>query len=411
MPNPTQEAKEQSYGWVIVAVATIAQALAFGANITVSVFIQPFEQEFGWDRADIAMAYTVLTVGAALGGIFWGTLSDKIGAKKIAFLGAIVLGCALMLLSLQNQLWAVYVIYFVIGAFGFGCLFTPLLALTGLWFSKRKGLAIGIVTAGGAIGQGIIPFLARMLISAGDWRDAALYLGVAYLIVLPPLLFLLKPPPHIDTGAIHRSQSNDNLWGLSHKITLPWLALAGIFCCICMAVPLVHLVPMGIDIGLSPETAAGLLLALMASGMVGRIFFGLLADRIGGLPSYFIASVGQTASVFWFSQATSATTLFPLAIVFGFGFAGVMTSLLICAREAAPLRITGFSTALVSTTAWFGMGIGSYQGGYVFDLTGSYTLPYANAAFAGIVNLIIVAALIWYRRNRRDIYPMPIAHA
>jgi predicted MFS family arabinose efflux permease len=191
------------------------------------------------------------------------------------------------------------------------------------------------------------------------------------------------------------------LWGLSHKVTLPWLAGAGIFCCICMAVPLVHLVPLGTDIGLSPETATGLLLALMISGMFGRIFFGLLADRIGGLKSYLIATLGQTASVFWFVQTESLTLLFPLAVVFGFGFSGVMTSLLICAREAAPLRIAGFATAVVSTTAWFGMGIGSFQGGYFYDLTGTYTLSYANAAFAGLVNIAIVLALLWYRQKRR----------
>jgi MFS family permease len=86
-------------------------------------------------------------------------------------------------------------------------------------------------------------------------------------------------------------------------------------------------------------------------------------------------------------------------VVFGFGFAGVMTSLLICAREAAPLRITGFAIAVVSTTGWVGMGIGSYQGGYFFDVTGDYTFSYGTAAIAGLINLLIVAALAWFRHT------------
>ena len=73
---------EHPYGWVIVAVSTVCLALGFGAGGTVSVFIKPFEQEFGWLRADISMAYTMHTIGAALGGLVWGSLSDRIGATK-----------------------------------------------------------------------------------------------------------------------------------------------------------------------------------------------------------------------------------------------------------------------------------------------------------------------------------------
>jgi predicted MFS family arabinose efflux permease len=162
----------------------------------------------------------------------------------------------------------------------------------------------------------------------------------------------------------------------------------------------VHLVPLGIDLGCSPQTAASLLLSLMVSGVVGRLFFGWLADRIGGLPAYFIASLAQTSVVFWFTQTKDIATLFQLSVLFGFGFAGVMTCLLICAREAAPLRMSGTAMAIVSTVAWIGMGLGSYQAGYFYDLTASYLLSYANAAIGGVMNLLVVAALFWFRHQR-----------
>ena len=107
--------------------------------------------------------------------------------------------------------------------------------------------------------------------------------------------------------------------------------------------------------------------------------------------------------VFWFSQTNSVVTLFELSILFGFGFAGVMTCLLICAREAAPIRMSGTAMAIVSTTAWIGMGIGSFQAGFFYDLQKSYVLSYGNAALAGIVNLLIVAALFWYRSNYKSV--------
>ena len=78
---------ERPYGWVIVAVATLCMAAGFGANVTVSVFIGPFEQEFGWSRAHISFAYTALTAGAAIGGIFWGSLSDQDRRQNHCFCG------------------------------------------------------------------------------------------------------------------------------------------------------------------------------------------------------------------------------------------------------------------------------------------------------------------------------------
>jgi predicted MFS family arabinose efflux permease len=142
----------------------------------------------------------------------------------------------------------------------------------------------------------------------------------------------------------------------------------------------------------------------MIAGVFGRLFFGWLADRIGGLPAYFLASLAQTSVVFWFTQTKDIAFLFQLSVLFGFGFAGVMTCLLICAREAAPLRMSGSAMAIVSTTAWIGMGIGSYQAGYFYDLTQTYLMSYANAALAGVANLAIVALLIWYRKYRARDY-------
>jgi len=404
-----EQFEEQPYGWVIVAVATLFMALGFGSNVTVPVLVKPFEQEFGWSRAAISMAYTALTIGAAAGGLFWGSLFDKIGAKRIVAFGVVCLCSALMLIGLQDQLWMIYLLYFVIGGFGFACMFTPLLALTGLWFNRRKGLALGIVTAGGAIGQGVAPVVFQMMISESNWRDAIFYLGAGFFIVMLPAVFLLRAPPVLVNSGETVSKSDSNLWGLSHKITVPWLALAGVFCCICMAVPIVHLVPLAVGLKFSPETAASLLLTLMVSGTFGRVFFGAVADRIGALYTYFVASLMQTTMVFWFTQTESLFVLHIVAAIFGFGFSGVMTSLLICGREAAPLRIAGFTASVVSGTAWLGMGIGSYQGGYFFDLTGNYSWSYGNAAIAGMCNLVIVGSLIFYRRKQKLLGPIVAA--
>jgi len=391
--------QEHPYGWVIVLVGTVCLILGFGANVSVSVLIKPLESEFGWQRAEVSMAYTMVSLGAAAGGIFWGTLSDRLGARPIALFGAICLSVSLMAVSQETDLAAFYTLYLIAGGLGFACLFTPILALVGLWFGPRKGLALGIVTAGGAIGQGVVPAALRLMISTWDWRHAMLYLGIAYLVILLPLLLLLKSPPAPVTANAPTTPGEANEWGLSPRVSLTWLSVAGVFCCICMAAPIIHLIPLGVDLGLDPATAVGLLMTLMLSGVAGRLFFGWLADRKGALYAYFLSSLAQTSTVFWFSQTGSLALLYALAVLFGFGFSGVMTCLIICAREAAPLRIAGLAVAVVTATAWVGMGIGGYQAGYFHDLTQNYTLSFANAAVAGLLNLAILLGLFAYRRR------------
>src|SRR5262245_7837438 len=407
----TDRISEHPYGWVIVAVATISLALGFGAGGVVSVLMKPLEEEFGWFRADISMAFTAYSIGAAIGGLFWGALSDRIGAKPVALFGVVGMSAGLAALKWQGAQWQLDLLFFLIGAVGFACLFTPLTALTGLWLNARKGLAHGIANAGGAFGQGIVPYLGRLLITELGWRNAMLTLGVSFFVLLIPLMFLLRPAPAAAGPAGQAAPLEANLWNVPHSITLPWLGFAALFCCICMTAPQVHLIPLGIDIGCSPQTAAGLLLTVMVTAVFGRLFFGWLADRIGGLSAYFLASMAQTAVVFFFTQTKSIEVLYQLSVLFGFGFAGVMTCLLICAREAAPIRLSGFAMSAVATVGWLGMGLGSYQAGYFYDISANYRLSFANAAAAGVVNLLIVAALFWYRRERNSVRGRVVADA
>jgi MFS family permease len=132
-----------------------------------------------------------------------------------------------------------------------------------------------------------------------------------------------------------------------------------------------------------------------------------LTDRLGGLRSYLLTSPLQTILRFWFTRLRSLPALYLLSAFFGIGFSGVMTALWVCVRELVPARLAATSLAVVVFFGWVGMGLGGWHGGHVFDLTGGYTRAYADATLAGIVNLIIVGALI--RRVRRA-GPAPQVH-
>jgi MFS family permease len=165
-----------------------------------------------------------------------------------------------------------------------------------------------------------------------------------------------------------------------------------------MGVPLVHLASfVGMICG-SPTIGATSLLVAMLFGAVGRICFGLVADRIGYLPSYALASAIQTVCVAAYPLVSGNVSLLALSALFGFGFAGNMTCLILCVREAAPAHRFGGALGMVMLAAWAGMGTGGYAGGALFDIYASYIMSFTLAGVAGLLNLSAIATLIVVRR-------------
>jgi MFS family permease len=392
--------------WLVVAAATFGMMASFGLSTSVAVFMKPFEDEFGWLRADIAFAYALFSAGAAIGGVIYGGVIDRIETRPIVVLGALMMAGSFILLASQDDLGAIQAIYLAAGIFGFACLYTPLTATVGLWFERRRGLAIGIVTAGGTVGQGLAPLVMQPLIDTVGWRDAYLALGVGYLVLLGPAMLMVAKPRRSDRPARTAGGSATKAWSLPPAVSVGWLGLAATFCCASMAVPVVHLVAFLADSGQPVVVSGGLIMTVMLAGSFGRIGFGLIADRLGALRSYALAVLAQTVTVYWFVELQSLTALYLLAAVFGFGYGGVMTALILCVREAAPARSAGLATAIVGLLAWGGMGLGGYQGGYCYDLTGSYAASFASAALAGVANLLVLGALAlhlrWHRRIARE---------
>jgi len=388
--------------WIVVAAATFGMMTSFGLATSVAVFLKPFEAEFGWLRADVAFSYALFSAGAALGGVIFGRATDWIDTRPIVVLGALVMGASFVVLAHQNDLAMIQYIYLAAGIFGFACLYTPLTATVGLWFERRRGLALGIVTAGGTLGQGLTPVLVQPLIEAFGWRQAYFALGIVYLLLLVPAMWLVTKPRGSEAPAAGTAARGSAAWSLPPVVSVGWLGLAAMFCCVGMAVPIVHLVPLLADSGRPMAISGTLIMTVMLSASAGRIGFGLIADRVGALRGYALAVLLQSTTVYWFVELQSLVALYALAVTFGFGYGGVMTALILSVREAVPARNAGLSTAIATLLAWIGMGFGGYQGGLCYDLTGSYNASFASAAFAGFANLLVLAALAmhlrWHRR-------------
>jgi len=378
---------------VIVGICTAMVAMAFGAIGTVAVFLEPLAAEFAWPRASVSAAYSVATVATGIGGILMGHFADRVPVRRVALFGALVPGLAFAALSELQSTAGLYVLHAVMGLAGIGAIMAPLNRLASLWLVRNPGLAIGIVSAGGAAGQGLVPYFARHLIVSEGWRQAYLMLGVLFIALMVPLAFLLRDAPR---PTLVRASAQD---GSSATRLLGLLSIAAALCCVCMGTPLVHVVTLGSDRGLPSTGAAGLLAVMMIAGMAGRVAFGRIADRVGSLHTYMAASAGQTLLAFLFPYADTPAALYLLSAFFGLVFSGAMTSFIVCAREYAPSHAAGLAIGVVMFFGWIGMAIGAWQGGLFYDLCGDYYVSFANASVAGVANLMILAVLYLYTRR------------
>jgi MFS family permease len=388
--------------WLMVGVCTAMAAMGFGILFVMAVFLTPLAAEFGWARADVSLAYAIATIGTGLGGIVMGHFADRMPVRRVALCGAIVPAAALVLLSRMNTLEELYAYHALLGLFGVGAILAPLNSLAALWLVRNPALAIGILSAGGAAGQGLVPFFARHMLLIEGWRQAYLVLGIVYLAVMLPLALLIRDAPRASAAATLAAQPAQP-YARTRLQVLALLCVAVVFCCVCMATPIMHVAALGSDLGLGGRASAGLLAAMMVAGIVGRIGFGSIADRFGSLRSYVVASAGQTSLAFLFPYAGSGAALYALSIVFGLLFSGAMSSLIACGREYSPAGRTGLSIGVVMFAGWVGMALGAWQGGVFYDLCGDYYQSFSNASFAGLLNLLLLGLLYGYTIKWRSL--------
>tara|TARA_B100000586_G_scaffold134990_1_gene97695 strand:- start:124 stop:1323 length:1200 start_codon:yes stop_codon:yes gene_type:complete len=379
----------------MVGIVFTLSGLAFGVLGSISVFLKPLATEFLWTRAETSLGYTAIALSSALFGVAWGFVADRFGTRWFGVIAAVVMAASLFMLSKQTSIVHFYAFYFIYGAFGNALVGSPLFANVAYWFRQQPGLAIGITAAGGAFGQGVVPYLAGIMIESSGWREAYMYMACGYLLIALPLGLLVRESP-IRIRAMQFPDEQPHTFPLKETEVLLWLSAAVLFCCNCMSVPIVHLVPLLTDAGQSLSSATSVLAVLMFSGVLGRILGGKLGDVIGPLRAYLLMSLGQTVFVLWFPFTDDVVSLYVLAVFFGFAYSGVMSSILMCTRMMVS---PGFAARAMSITSFFGyggMGMGAFVGGLLFDINGNYAGSFVFASIMGIINLLILS-LFYYR--------------
>ena len=395
---------ESTAAWVRLAV-TLALSTIGGVGMwSVVVALPAVQTEFAVARADASLPYTLTMVSFGLAGIAMGRLSDRFGVMTPVMLGTLLLALGYVAASYAPSL-GIYALAqgALIGA-GSSATFAPLLAHTSLWFVRRRGIAVAIFASGNYLAGTVWPPIVEHFIGTVGWRHT--YAGIAGFIVItmvPLALLLRKKPPLGDgtgTTVTARKQTPESL-GLSPTALQTLLIIAGLSCCVAMSMPQVHLVAYCSDLGYGPARGAQMLSLMLACGIVSRLVFGAICDRIGGLRTLLLGSVLQGSALLMYLPFNGLVSLYVVSALFGLFQGGIVPSYAIIVREFFDRSEAGARVAIVITATLFGMALGGWLSGAIFDLTGSYRAAFLNGTAWNLLNVGIVLMLLYRARGDR----------
>jgi MFS family permease len=394
---------DSPYAWFRLTVAMVLSTIGGVGMWSVVVALPAVQAEFGVARADASLPYTLTMIGFGVASILMGRLSDRFGIMAPVILGTLALGAGYAAAASSSTLGQYAIAHLVIGV-GAAATFAPLLAHISLWFARRRGAAVGIFASGNYLAGTVWPPIVQHFIGTVGWRET--YCGIAIFVLatmIPLALWLRRPPPHADaaaamSGAVRAAP----LPGVSPSQLQTLLIIAGVSCCVAMSMPQVHLLAYCADLGYGPARGAQMLSLMLAFGIVSRLTFGFICDRIGGLRTLLIGSALQGVSLLLFLPFNGLVSLYLISALFGLFQGGIVPSYAIIIREYFPPREAGARVGAVITASLFGMALGGWMSGAIFDLTGSYRAAFVNGI---LFNLVNVSIALWLLR-RSSMRPM-----
>lgn len=388
---------ERPYGWVVANVSLLMMAIGFGGPYLIVVGLKAVSTDLGVPREVPSLAYAVSIFGAGVGGIVMGWWADRVGLFKPVLLAAVMVPVGVYLIGRAETPLELYLAHgVVLGFFGNGAMFAPTVANVTRWFDRRRGLAISIVVSGQSLAGAIWPQLFQWGFDRWGWRQTAMYYAIFCATSLVPLAFFLRPrPPAPPTGSAQRLVVGAPVLGLPANFVQAMLCLAIVGCCIAMAMPMVHVAAFCTDLGFAAEHGARLLSILLLCAFVSRLFWGNMADRIGGLNTILASSSLQAIALSFYAWVDTLPSLYVLSIGFGLAFGGIIPTYAVVVREYFPVSEAGWRIGATFMFGTFGMALGGWAGGRIFDVFGFYQAAFMVGVVANLLNLVLIAGLRW----------------
>jgi len=392
---------DSRYAWFRLAVS-LALAIVGGIGLWCAVVVIPtIQAEFGIDRAGASLPYTVTFVGFAAGGLVMGRLADRFGIIVPVSISAVGLGAGFILGALSQSYWQLLAVQAVlVGMLGSAATFGPLVADVSQWFLKRRGIAIAIAASGNYIAGAVWPPFLQSAIEAHGWRATYVALGLICTAIMLPLAQFLRRRPHFVDSASPASGGAGQKGLLPRpRFLQPMLVVAGLACCVAMSMPQVHIVAYCADLGYGPARGAEMLALMLGFGVASRLASGLIADRIGGLGTLIAGSALQGLALLFYIPFDGLASLYVVSALFGLAQGGIVPSYAMIVRDYFPAREAGRRISLVLTATVFGMALGGWLSGEIYDWTGSYQAAFLNGIAWNLLNLAIALRLLMGRRR------------
>ena len=395
---------ETRQSWIIAITAVTMLALAAGAPLTVVIGLVPISETLGTGRSVPSLATSLAYLGSGVGGVVCGLLAARIGQRLVAMIGGAAILGGLALASL-GQGWSLLAgIGLGVGLFGNGALFAPMVAYVSLWFDRRRGTALALVSSGQYIAGFLWPFVFERAIAAFGWQATMLVYGAfaaSLVVTLAALVLVPAPVPAAGPGTMHMVKGRRVL-GMAPNRAMALIAAASFLCCVPMAMPAAHLVAFCGDLGIAASRGAAMLSVLLLSAFVARQFWGWLSDRIGGLWTVFAGSSAQVVGMLGFLATQDEAGLFFVAAAYGLGFGGIIPAYVLTIRALYPASEASWRVPGLLFVSLSGMAFGAWLAGAIYDRVGFYAAAWWAGIAANILQLGLVAFLLL--RLRRDAY-------
>ena len=393
---------ESRAAWIRLVVALTLSTIGGVGMWSFPVALPAVQADFGVVRADASLPFTFAMLGFGVGGLAMGSLLDRYGIIAPVIAGVIALALGYILSGYAPSLWWFAIGHGLIGI-GSSATLGPLMADVSQWFTQRRGLAVAVASAGNYVAGTVWPPIVQPLIASEGWRATHIGIGIFCAVTMLPLALLMlrgRPPAHhVSSAGAAAAQAQGNL-GLNPTTLMVLLCIAGIACCVAMAMPQVHIVAYCGDLGYGPARGAEMLALMMAAGIISRVATGFIADRIGGIRTLLLGSVLQGVALFLYIWFDGLVSLYVISALFGLFQGGIIPSYAIIIREYFPPREAGTRVGIVLMATLAGMALGGWMSGAIFDLTGSYQAAFANGLAWNLLNGVIAFWLLW-RPGRR----------
>lgn len=384
--------------WQRLGMTLLAGTIGNAGMWTVIVALPMIGAQFGLERSGTSMIFALTMLGFALGNVLAGRMLDRFGVVPTLLISAGLAGFGHILTGFAPAVWVVGLAQILVGLGTAGC-FTPLMADISRWFIRRRGIAVSIAASANYLAGIVWPLLMTKAIPVLGWGPTYALVGMAVLILLPPLAFVLRAPPPAAPAQSGAASGGPLSLNLAPKTLIWLLSFAGVACCVAMAMPQVHIVALCIDLGFGPAVGAEMLSLMLAGGVASRLAGGIISDRIGGLATLALFGTLQMLALFLYLPFDGLVSLYIVSLIFGLSQGGIVPAYAVIVREYLPAAQAGAWTGLVMMATILGMALGGWLSGAIYDVSGSYTAAFLNGILWNAGNIAIIAWLLARRRR------------